>query len=176
MFRDFYQVTDIYALKKINYDDAIEITELKKQNKKHLPFLHWIKTQEFTVIETKRYIEAKLFNWYEGIEWTYSIMYNTKIIGDFQIRITKDGCGIEIGYWIDYRYRLQNIMSTIVNYIIEVARNLNLKAVIIISDKNNIPSIKLALKLFFEQLPEINQYNNLPGLVTFIRRINEHSL
>lgn len=170
MFSDYYQVDKNYALRKISYRDAKEITVVKKANRKYLEFLEWSKTQEYSIEETFNYIGSKLLNWQYHREWTYEMLKNDKIIGDFQIRPTKNPHALELGYWIDYKHREQGITSLMVKFICEIAKNLNYKIIVIIADEKNVASINLAKKLQFTKYDKtINEFNNSPYLVTYFK-------
>lgn len=170
MFSDYYQIDKNYALRKISYWDAKEITAVKKANRKYLEFLEWSKTQEYTIEETFNYIGNKLLNWQYQKEWTYEMLEQDKIIGDFQIRQTKNPYAIELGYWINYKHREKGITSLMVNFICAIAKKLGFKIVVIIADEKNIASVNLAKKLqFIKHDKVINEFNESPYLVTYFK-------
>lgn len=170
MFSDYYQIDKNYALRKISYRDAKEITVIKKANRKYLEFLEWSKTQEYTIEETFNYIGNKLLNWQHHKEWTYEMLENNKIIGDFQIRITKNPYAIELGYWIDYKHREKGITSLMISFICEIAKKLGYKIIVIIADEKNIASVNLAKKMqFIKHDRTINEFNESPYLVTYLK-------
>ncbi|WP_027124128.1 GNAT family N-acetyltransferase [Mycoplasmoides pirum] len=172
MFKEYYQVTEFISLRKIRFEYASQITESRKFNKNYLPFLTWIKTLKFTDEESLFYIEDKLKNWSANLEWTFEIFWEETLIGDFQIRKTTNWSEIEIGYWLDYRFRLKNIMSTIINFICSIAKSLNINWVIIVADPKNIASINLAIKLGFKETQYwIRKNDQKLGLLTFAKQI-----
>ncbi|WP_033160112.1 GNAT family N-acetyltransferase [Mycoplasmoides alvi] len=171
MFKSNYQVNQFISLSKIDISYTSEITKLRKINKLHLPFLTWINNQEFTDNETLLYIKEKLWKWSKNEEWTFAIFYKTKIIGDFQIRKRINPVEIEIGYWLDYHYRLKGIMTNIINYISHISKSLGFQKIVIITDKANVASINLALKLnFIKDNHTSHQYSD-KSLLVFTKNI-----
>ena len=175
MFNSYYQINGNISLRKIDMEYVPSITNLRKKNKSYLPFLTWMENQSFTNYETAIYVKNKLSLWSENKEWTFAIFYKEKLIGDFQIRKynyeNEHKNEIELGYWLDYKYRLKGIMSSIIEFICNLSIELKITKIIIVTDKSNVASINLALKLGFTKNDSLDHGYSDNSLIAFEKNI-----
>ncbi len=173
MFKSHYRIGESLTLRKIEHSFAPMITAAKKANRNHLPFLPWISSQAFTDEESLQYVMDKLDAWDRGVEWTFAIFWDETLIGDFQIRITQRPLELEMGYWLDYRYRLRGIMSSIVESMVGVFKALGVRRLVIVCDPKNVASVGLATKLNFRKTRfyAVRGIDRTKGLATFVRDV-----
>ncbi|WP_027119716.1 GNAT family N-acetyltransferase [[Mycoplasma] testudinis] len=170
MFREYYQINSFYGLRKIDWRDFNEIYKLTKSNLKFLPFLKWAKNNNYSEANAFQNIATNLIQWQENKAWNYEILRLDKIIGRFEIRTTKILDSVELGYWIDLKHRLQGITKTIINFIFQQCRILNVKSIVVVINPQNIPAINLAKSLGFTLFNSpSNPYNEASNMATFIK-------
>lgn len=175
MYLDFYQISKDISLRKIDLSRVAELYEITKVNLKHLQYLEWSHLPNYSPASAYMTVANALDNWNQKTQYTYFIVKKHKIIGDFQIRPTKIAIAFEMGYWLDYKHRLQGITSTIVNYICNVNLKLNKKIAVLIIWPSNIPSVNLAISLgFIKYVGNNNPFCTKTGYDTYIKYLKDH--
>ena len=132
-------------------DEALELFNLVKENKKHLnQFLYWVDTTK-KVSDTKAYIEKLLKTYKEGTGCDFGIYFKDTLIGSGGfINISKTHRGGEIGYWISQNYEGKGIITKAVKKMIEIGKKkYRLHRIVISMDTENTKSRSIPKKLGF---------------------------
>ncbi|WP_027119717.1 GNAT family N-acetyltransferase [[Mycoplasma] testudinis] len=170
-YQEFYQINENFSLRKIDLRDSLEIYQLTKSNLRHLQYLEWSHLPNYNETNATFGITNALLKWDAGKQWTYEILEHNKIIGDFQIRPTALEEAFEMGYWIDYKHRLQGIVTRVINYVCQINKKMGKKIAVLLIRPDNIPSIKLAYSLGFIQYTNQNNPFALASYNTFVKQI-----
>lgn len=172
LFAEYYALPNGCALRAIALADVPQITSQRIFNRRHLKFLPWIKTLRFTEDETRLYVQCKRDAWDANQEWTFSILADGEVVGDFQVRRTKIPTAIEFGYWLDIRHRGRGIMTHAVETICAAATRIGFTTAVIITHKRNKASAKVAIRAqFAQEINNINEYNTVANRLTFTRSL-----
>ncbi len=132
-------------------DEAKELFNLVKENKKHLgKFLYWVDDTK-KISDSEEFIGKILSEFTEGTSCDFGIYFNDVMIGSGGYHdIKKKHKSGEIGYWISKKYEGKGIMTRVVKKIIEIGKKkYKLHRIVIRMDTRNKKSQSIPKKLGF---------------------------